>query len=173
MTWKPNNPSTMSSQQYNFCEDNASIPDATNMRVGIVVSEWNNHITDKLLESAVKTLMECGVSEGSITVKHVPGSFELVYGSALMSKSGYVDVVIAIGCVIRGDTPHFDYICEGTTLGLSQLNATGQIPVVNGLLTVNTLQQAEERTGGIVGDKGREFAVTAIKMIDFAWQFQK
>ena len=138
------------------------------MRVGIVVSEWNNQITDRLLESAVNTLTANGVSPTSIT-----GSFELVYGASLMAKSGYVDAIIAIGCVVRGDTPHFDYICQGTTQGLSSLNAQGQIPIINGLLTVNTMEQAEARTGGSVGDKGKEFALTAIKMIDFAWQFQK
>ena len=163
----------MSSHQFNFCEDISAIPDATNMRVGIVVSEWNNQITDRLLESAVNTLTANSVSPTSITVRRVPGSFELVYGASLMAKSGYVDAIIAIGCVVRGDTPHFDYICQGTTQGLTTLNAQGQIPIINGLLTVNTMEQAEARTGGSVGDKGKEFALTAIKMIDYAWQFQK
>ena len=84
-----------------------------------------------------------------------------------MAKSGKVDGVIAIGCVIRGDTPHFDYICDGTTQGLAELNTTGNIPVIYGLLTCNTLQQAQDRAGGILGNKGDECAVTAIKMVDF------
>jgi 6,7-dimethyl-8-ribityllumazine synthase len=163
----------MSSQYFNFSEDISQVPDASDMRVGFIVSEWNNNITNKLLASAVKTLKEFGMKENNITVKYVPGSFELVYGSALLAKSGYVDAIIALGCVVRGDTPHFDYICEGATQGLATLNATGQIPVVNGILTVNNMQQAEDRTGGVVGDKGEEFAITAIKMIDFAWQIQK
>ena len=163
----------MSSHQFNFCEDITAIPDATNMRVGFVVSEWNNQITDRLLESAVNTLTANGVSPTSITVRRVPGSFELVYGASLMAKSGYVDAIIAIGCVVRGDTPHFDYICSGVTQGITELNAQGKVPVVFGVLTVNTEEQAEERCGGRLGNKGEEFALTAVKMADYAWQFQK
>lgn len=163
----------MSSQVFQFTEDITNIPDASDMRVGFIVSEWNSNITNKLLNSAIETLKEYGVKENNITIKYVPGSFELVYGSSLLAKSGYVDAIIALGCVIRGDTPHFDYICQGATQGLTTLNTTGNIPVINGILTVNTLQQAEDRTGGTAGDKGKEFAITAIKMIDFAWQIQK
>ena len=143
------------------------------MRVGIVVSEWNNQITDRLLESAVNTLTANGVSPTSITVRRVPGSFELVYGASLMAKSGYVDAIIAIGCVVRGDTPHFDYICQGVTEGIARINAQGDIPVIFGLLTVLTHEQAEERAGGRLGNKGKEFALTAIKMVDYAWKLQK
>ena len=149
------------------------IPDATDMRIGIVVSEWNNHITDKLLEGAVQTLQEHGVGLPKITIKRVPGSFELIYGAAQLAKHGHVNAVIAIGCVVRGDTPHFDYICEGVTRGLADLNANGSIPVIFGLITTNTQEQAEERAGGKLGNKGCEFAVTAIKMVDYAWQLQK
>lgn len=163
----------MSSTNYNFLQESSAVPDTSNMRFGIVVSEWNNQITDKLLEGAIDTLTQHGVPESNITIGHVPGSFELVFGASQMAKFGYVDAIIAIGCVIRGDTPHFDYICQGTTQGLTTLNAQGQIPIINGLLTVNTMEQAEARTGGSVGDKGKEFALTAIKMIDYAWQFQK
>ena len=165
-------PYLMSSQQYSFNLE-ATMPEAADMRIGIVVSEWNHEITGKLTASAVNTLKECGVGEGNITVKHVPGSFELVYAAAQLAKSGYVDAIIAIGCVVRGDTPHFDYICQGTTYGISRLNATGTTPIIYGILTVNTMQQAIDRAGGSVGDKGKEFALTAIKMIDFAWQLQK
>ena len=84
-----------------------------------------------------------------------------------------MNAVIAIGCVVRGDTPHFDYICEGVTRGLAELNANGSIPVIFGLITTNTQEQAEERAGGKLGNKGSEFAVTAIKMVDYAWQLQK
>lgn len=161
----------MSSKTFKY--DNVPLPDTTNMRFGVVVSEWNNHITDKLLEGALQTLRENGVDDNNITVARVPGSFELVYGSSQMVKYGYVDAVIAIGCIIRGDTPHFDYICQGTTHGLSELNAKGEKPVVFGLLTVNTLEQAEARAGGELGNKGSEFAITAIKMVDYAWQLQK
>ncbi len=140
------------------------MPDATGLRVGIVVSEWNDKITGALLQGAHQTLMKHGVREEDIKVKPVPGSFELIYGAARFVSSGLVDVVIAIGCVIRGDTPHFDYICEGVTQGLADLNREGKIPVIYGLLTCNTLEQAQERCGGMLGNKGDECAVTAIKM---------
>ena len=100
-------------------------------------------------------------------MKTVPGSFELIYGSSAFVNSGKVDAVIAIGCVIKGDTPHFDYICQGTTQGLSELNVKGDVPVIYGLLTCNTMVQAEERCGGMLGNKGDECAVTAIKMVDY------
>lgn len=149
------------------------IPDATDMRFGIVVAEWNGDITGKLLDGVLDTLKENGVGEHNVSIKHVPGSFELIYGCAQIVKYGLVDAVIAIGCVIKGDTPHFDHICAGTTSGLAELNLTSGIPVINGLLTVNSKEQAEERAGGAMGNKGREFAATAIKMVDFAWQLRK
>ncbi|MBQ5680495.1 MAG: 6,7-dimethyl-8-ribityllumazine synthase [Bacteroidaceae bacterium] len=156
----------MASSLHNLSDYNVhSVPDATGMRVGIVVSEWNEKITGALLDGACKTLMKHGVREESINIKTVPGSFELVYGAARFVSSGLVDVVIAIGCVIRGDTPHFDYICQGVTQGLADLNKEGKIPVIYGLLTCNTLEQAQERCGGMLGNKGDECAVTAIKMV--------
>lgn len=148
-----------------------SVPDASFMRFGIVVTEWNAHITEALLRSALDTLTQYGAPDTSITIRHVPGSFELVYGCAQLADKGYVDAIIALGCVIQGDTPHFDYICQGTTQGLVQLNATGKIPVINGVLTVNTEEQALERAGRTM-DKGREFALTAIKMVDFMKSFE-
>lgn len=158
----------MATNLHNLSEyDIKSVPSATGMRFGIVVSEWNNSITGALLEGAQSTLLKHGVSEEDIIVMTVPGSFELIFGASQMAKNGKVDGVIAIGCVIRGDTPHFDYICDGTTQGLAELNTTGNIPVIYGLLTCNTLQQAQDRAGGILGNKGDECAVTAIKMVDF------
>ena len=165
--------SYMSSQNFDFLSKSEALPDTTNMRFGIVVSEWNNDITDKLLDGAVKTLRKNGVSENNITVARVPGSFELIFGASQMIKYGYVDAIIAIGCVVRGDTPHFHYICEATSQGIGMLNATSSKPVIFGLITVNNMEQAEERAGGKLGNKGDEFAVTAIKMVDYAWQLQK
>ncbi len=156
----------MASSLHNLSDyDIHSVPDATGMRVGIVVSEWNDKITGALLEGACQTLMKHGVREEDIKVKPVPGSFELVYGASRLVNSGLVDAVIAIGCVIRGDTPHFEYICQGTTQGLADLNREGRVPVIYGLLTCNTLEQAQERCGGMLGNKGDECAVTAIKMV--------
>lgn len=148
--------------------DPTAVPNAGGMRFGIVVSEWNNTVTGALLEGACNTLTKHGADEKDIIVLTVPGSFELVFGAAQMVKSGKVDAVIAIGCVVRGDTPHFDYICQGATQGLAELNARGDVPVIYGLLTCNEMKQAEDRSGGCLGNKGDECAVTAIKMVDYA-----
>ena len=147
--------------------DPSAVPSAAGMRFGIVVSEWNHNITGTLLQGAHDTLLKQGVKEEDIIVRSVPGSFELIFGASQMAKSGKVDAVIAIGCVIRGDTPHFDYICQGTTQGLAELNVQGDIPVIYGLLTCNNLQQAQDRAGGILGNKGDECAIDAIKMVDY------
>ena len=143
------------------------------MRFGIISTEWNNHITDKLLAGTIEELKSNGVTENNITIKHVPGSFELIYAASQLAKFGHVNGIIILGCVIRGDTPHFDYICQGVTQGIAELNANGDIPVIFGLLTVNNEEQAEERAGGKLGNKGKEFALTAIKMVDYAWKLQK
>ena len=108
-----------------------------------------------------------GVKDENLLVQTVPGSFELTFGASQMIKSGKVDAVIAIGCVVRGDTPHFDYVCAGTTQGIAHLNATCDVPVIYGLITTNTMEQAEDRAGGKLGNKGDEGAITAIKMVAF------
>lgn len=159
----------MSSSTYNINDIlEKGLPDASNMRIGIVVSEWNDNITQELLNGAVETLKRFSVKDENILVKSVPGSFELIFGASQMIRSGLVDGVIAIGCIIRGATPHFDFISTGTTDGLAALNRESDIPVIFGVLTTNNLEQAEERAGGILGNKGEEYAATAIKMIDFA-----
>lgn len=151
--------------------DITSVPDASEMRFGIVVSEWNENITAALLDGAKETLLRHGAKEENIIVHTVPGSFELIYGSAKFVQSNIVDAVIALGCVVRGDTPHFDYVCAGTTQGIAALNAQATIPVIFGLITTDTMQQAEDRAGGIHGNKGDECAVTAIKMVDLSARF--
>lgn len=164
----------MATAYHNLSEyDITSVPDASQMRFGIVVSEWNENITAALLHGAEETLKRHGALPENITIYTVPGSFELVYGSAKFVQSGEVDAVIALGCVVRGDTPHFDYVCGGATQGIAALNAQGGIPVIFGLITTDTMQQAEDRAGGIHGNKGDECAVTAIKMVDFACRFKK
>lgn len=147
--------------------DAAQVPSARHMRFGIVVADWNDRFTYAMCGAAVATLIQHGVLEENVVVKHVPGSFELIYGAKWMAEKASVDAVIAIGCVIRGDTPHFDYICQGTTQGLAELNIRGEVPVVYGLLTCNNTEQAEARTGGVLGNKGTECAVTAIKMVAY------
>lgn len=134
-------------------------------KIGIVYAEWNDEITYALRDGAIKTLVENGVEEKEIELTSVPGSFELIFGASQMVKSGKYDAVIAIGCVIKGDTPHFDYICEGVTAGLAKLNVEYDTPVIFGLITTNNLLQAQERSGGRLGNKGDECAVTALQMI--------
>jgi len=157
----------MATKNHNLSEyDIESIPDVSGMTFGIVVSEWNEEVTAALLDGALDTFVKNGVKRRDINVMTVPGSFELTYGCQQMVKTG-VDAVIAIGCVIRGDTPHFDYICEGTTNGIAMLNATQDVPVIYGLLTTNDMSQALDRCGGKLGNKGDEAAVTAMKMADY------
>lgn len=153
--------------------DPTNVPDASNMKFGIVVSEWNENITGALLQGAIDTLHRHGAKDEHLIVLTVPGSFELTFGAAQMIKSGKVDAVIALGCVVRGDTPHFDYVCQGTTQGLASLNATYDVPVIYGLITTNDMQQAEDRAGGKLGNKGDECAITAIKMIDYICKLKK
>ena len=143
------------------------VPDASNMCFGIVVAEWNPEITGALLEGTVSTLEKHGALPENIIVKTVPGSFELVYGASQMTRNDRYDAIIVLGSVIRGETPHFDYICQGVTQGISQLNATNDSPIVYGLLTTDNLQQAKDRSGGRLGNKGDECAVVAIKMAKF------
>ena len=148
-------------------QDLQKVPDASNMCFGIVVSEWNREVTNALLEGAVGTLEKYGALPENIHVKTVPGSFELVYGAHQMTLNGGYDAIIILGSVIRGETPHFDYICQGVTYGIATLNSKSEIPVVYGLLTTDTLEQAKERAGGKLGNKGDECAIVAIKMAKF------
>ena len=147
--------------------DAATVPDASNMCFGIVVSEWNPEITGALLEGAVNTLEKHGAIPENIHVKTVPGSFELIYGAHQMVLNGGYDALIVLGSVIKGDTPHFDYICQGVTTGIARLNTTSEIPIIYGLLTTDNLEQALDRAGGKLGNKGDECAVDAIKMAKF------
>ena len=147
--------------------DFESIPDASNMCFGIVVAEWNPEITGALLDGAVGTLEKHGAIPENIHVKTVPGSFELIYGAHQMTLNGSFYAIIVLGSVIRGETPHFDYICQGVTAGIAHLNATSEIPVIYGLLTTEDLQQAKDRSGGKLGNKGDECAIDAIKMAKF------
>lgn len=158
----------MATELHNLSDyDPKEVPNASKMCFGIVVSEWNGNITDALLEGAVNTLMKNGALEENIHVKRVPGSFELIYGAHKTILSGGIDAVIILGSVIRGETPHFDYICKGVTEGIARLNATSEIPVIYGLLTTNNMEQAIDRAGGRLGNKGDECAITAIKMVKF------
>ena len=140
------------------------VPSAKDFRFGIVVSEWNESITENLYKGAFEALIENGAKEENIVKWDVPGSFELIYGSKRMIDTQNVDAVIAIGSVIQGETKHFDFVCEGVAQGIKDLNILTDVPVVFCVLTDNTLQQAIDRSGGKHGNKGTEAAIVAVKM---------
>ncbi len=140
------------------------VPSASDMAFGIVVSEWNLEITAALLNGAMTTLRAAGCSEENITVKWVPGTFELPMGAQYFAEYTDVDAVIVLGCVIQGETRHFDYVCQGVTSGVQQVQISWNMPIAFGVLTTDNLQQAKDRAGGKHGNKGDEAAATAIKM---------
>jgi 6,7-dimethyl-8-ribityllumazine synthase len=142
------------------------------MRIGIVVSEWNNDITDNLLRGAVETLTECGASLDYIKIIYVPGSFELPSGAQMLLENTSVEAVITLGCVIRGETPHFDFVCNACAQGVKDVSIKYNKPVIFGLLTDNNVEQSRARSGGNLGNKGVEAAVTAIKMIALQRQLE-
>jgi 6,7-dimethyl-8-ribityllumazine synthase len=149
------------------------VPDSGEMRFGIVVSDWNNEITWSLLDGAVATLKKHGTTTDNIVVKHVPGSFELTLGAQFLAEYDDLDAVICLGCVIQGETPHFNYICQGVTQGITQLNLEYNIPFIFGVLTTLDMEQAKARSGGKHGNKGDEAAVTAIKMAALQREIEK
>lgn len=144
-----------------------SIPDASKMVFGIVVSEWNENITKGLLEGAYTTLVKHGAKEENITVKFIPGAYELPLAAQTFYEKTTVDAVICLGSVIQGETKHFDFVCQGAALGIKDVALKYNKPTIFGVLTDNTLQQAIDRSGGKHGNKGDEAAVTAIKMVAF------
>ncbi|MGQ2984956.1 6,7-dimethyl-8-ribityllumazine synthase [Flavobacterium sp.] len=146
--------------------DKNTVPNAKDLRFGIVVSEWNEDITSGLYNGAIEALLENGAGEDNIVTWQVPGSFELIYGSKRMIETQKVDAVIAIGSVIQGETKHFDFVCEAVAQGIKDLNVQTDVPVVFCVLTDNTLQQAIDRSGGIHGNKGTEAAIVAIRMAE-------
>lgn len=147
--------------------DSAQLPSAdvlSRQRYAIVVADWNSEITYAMTQGAIDTFVKHGVAQDNIDVMHVPGTVELTYGAARIMKEERVDAVIVIGCVIQGETPHFDYVCQSVTQGVATLNAQGKVPVIFSVLTVLNQQQALDRCGGKLGNKGVEGAYTAIKM---------
>ncbi|MBR1544084.1 MAG: 6,7-dimethyl-8-ribityllumazine synthase [Muribaculaceae bacterium] len=152
------------SQNYTVSTQMELIP---GIRIAIVSAEWNSHITGALTDGATSFLHDLGYSGDNYDLFQVPGTVELTFAAAQLCKTGRYDAVIIIGCVIRGDTPHFDYVCQSVTQGCAQLNATGDTPVIFCVLTVNNEQQALDRAGGRLSNKGTEAAETALKMIRF------
>lgn len=143
------------------------INDAGSFRIGIVVSEWNDFVTYNLRDGALDILKTEGVKEENIQIFKVPGAFELNYASMQLCKERKFDAVIAIGCVIRGETPHFDYVCSAVAQGIKDCNVLTDVPTIFCVLTDDTKEQSIARSGGNLGNKGIEAAVTALQMIDF------
>lgn len=144
--------------------DKNTIPNAKDFRFGIVVSEWNPEITKNLHQGAIDTLLDCGATKENIISWDVPGSFELVFGCKKMIETEKLDAIIAVGNVIQGETKHFDFVCDGVTQGIIDLNIKYDVPVIFCVLTDNTKQQSIDRSGGKLGNKGIECAVAAVKM---------
>ena len=140
------------------------LPDTSGMRFGIVVAEWNSEITEALYQGAFETLLTTGTPEDQISRIDVPGTFELVFGGKLLCEKDIFDAIIVIGCVIQGETRHFDFVCQGVTQGIQDLNVRYDTPVIFCVLTDNNIGQSRARSGGKHGNKGIECAVSAIKM---------
>ena len=167
----------LSDYDVNLMPDKIKVAD---QQYAIAVADWNLNITHPLLQGAIDSLIDNGVKLSQIKIVHVPGTFELTYAAKHLLDDYYCMIdnikvhkyaaIIVLGCVIQGDTPHFDYVCQGVTYGISKLNTqTDSCPVIFGVLTTSTLQQALDRAGGVLGNKGVEAAITAIKMANIVW----
>ena len=144
--------------------DKSKIPNAKDLRFGIVVSEWNGEITEALAQGAKEALLDCGALPEHILRWNVPGSFELTFGCKKMIQTEKLDAVVAIGSVIRGETSHFDFVCSATAQGIKDLNVTYDVPVIFCVLTDDNIEQSRARSGGKHGNKGTEAAIAAIQM---------
>ena len=144
------------------------LPSADGMRFAIVTAQWNSHITHALRGGAIEVLRKAGVAPEDIDTYDVPGAIELTFAASQLIETSQYDAIIVFGCVVRGGTPHFDYVCQSVTQGVTMLNADCDIPVIFGVLTVDKEQDAVDRAGGILGNKGCEAAQAAIHMADFA-----
>ncbi len=146
-----------------YNKDNFSVHEDT--VIGIVISEWNDEITNALAEGAIATLLENGIKEENIIVKYVPGTYELALGAKYLFNYTFVEAVLCLGCVIQGETRHFDFICQASADAIARLNLEVEMPVIFGVLTTDNMEQAKDRSGGKHGNKGTEAAATALKML--------
>ena len=142
-------------------------------RFGLVLSRFNDFITQRLKDGAVDTLLRHGVKDGEIEMAWVPGSFEIPAIALKMARTGRYDAILCLGCVIRGDTPHFDYIASEVAKGIAQINLTTSIPAIFGIITADTIEQAVERAGTKAGNKGRDAALSAIEMVNLYSKIKK
>lgn len=147
-----------------------SVPDGSDYTIAVVTAEWNPEITEALRIAAVETLLKHGVEAENILQSFVPGAYELTLGAQLMLEYESVDAVIVLGCVIQGETRHFDFICQGVTQGTTQLAIEYMKPVIFGVLTTENQQQALDRAGGKHGNKGTEAAITALRMVNLQYK---
>ena len=147
--------------------DPQAVPDGKGYKIGVVAAEWNPGVTDALLKGAVDTLLEHGVTEDKLMVRRVPGTFELSSAADMMLHYHNLDAVICIGCVIQGETRHFEFICQAVSQGITNVALKHGRPVIFSVLTTDNMQQALDRAGGKHGNKGVEGAVTALKMLAF------
>ncbi len=158
----------MASNQKNLSDySQKNIKDISQSKFAIVVSEWNEEVTEALYQGAYETLLGNGATKENIIRKNVPGSFELSIGAQWMAEIEDIDAVICIGCVIQGETKHFDFICDAVAHGITNVSLKYNKPVIFGVLTPNTQKQALDRAGGKYGNKGDEAAITAVKMLGF------
>lgn len=156
----------MATANQNLSEhDSSKIPSAKGMKIAIVVSEWNTEITNGLLKGARDTLIKYGLDEEDLQIEYVPGSYELPLGAQMIMENREVDAVICLGCVIQGETRHFDFVCQAVSDGIKEIGLQYNLPVIFGVLTDNTIEQSRARSGGKYGNKGDEAAVSAIKMV--------
>lgn len=144
--------------------DASGVPKGTGLRLGLVVSEWNAEITQALRDGAVETLLKHGVGPKDILEERVPGSYELALGAQLLLERRSLDGVICIGSVVRGETPHFDFVCQATAQGIMEVGLKTGLPVIFCVLTDDSIEQARDRSGGRHGNKGVEAAVAVLKM---------
>ena len=158
----------MASNQKNLSDySEKNVLDVSSKKFAVVVSEWNEEVTESLYSGAYTTLVQHGASKENIIRKNVPGSFELTLAAQWMAQQDDIDAVICIGCVIQGETKHFDFICDAVAQGITNVSLKYNKPVIFGVLTPNTQKQALDRAGGKYGNKGDEAAITAIKMLGF------
>lgn len=155
----------MATAQHNLSNyDPTSVPSGAGLRFALVVSEWNIEITDALRRGARETLLKHGVTEADIVEAWVPGSFELALGAQLLLERGDLHGVVCLGSVVRGETPHFDFVCQGATQGIMEVGLKFNLPVIFGMLTDDSMEQARDRSGGKHGNKGVDCAVAVLKM---------
>lgn len=158
---------TMATQLKNLSDfSHTTIPSSADFRFAIVTAQWNAEVTGALYQGAYDMLIQQGTAEENIISVAVPGSYELIAGAEMILSSRIVDAVICLGCIIQGDTPHFDYICNAVANGIANVGIKHSIPVIFGVLTTLNLEQAQERAGGKHGNKGTEAAASAILMAD-------